>query len=94
MCASASYVVGLLILITSSGLEPGPALAGFLLAMVFVGIGTGGIRPNVNTLVAEQHKPPSNPLGRLSAGRIVYAHLDTTLQRFVALCALSDCDAK
>ncbi|RYP55828.1 hypothetical protein DL770_010877 [Monosporascus sp. CRB-9-2] len=81
MGASAAYVVGLLILITSSGLEPGPALAGLLLAMVFIGIGTGGIRPNVNSLVAEQYKPPSNPLRKLPTGEIVYVDLDTTLQR-------------
>ncbi|ORY92083.1 MFS peptide transporter, partial [Syncephalastrum racemosum] len=73
---SAVYMVGLVILTATSApaaIENGAAFPGFVVAIVIIGLGTGGIKANVSPLVAEQYnvqkpyvrvQPRTNWLGR------------------------------
>lgn len=73
---SAIYMVGLIILTATSApaaIENGAAFPGFVVAIVIIGLGTGGIKANVSPLVAEQYnvqkpyvrvQPRTNWLGR------------------------------
>ncbi|CDS13163.1 hypothetical protein LRAMOSA05341 [Lichtheimia ramosa] len=52
------YMVGLVILTASSvpaAIENGAAFPAFIVALIIVGLGTGGIKANVSPLVAEQY---------------------------------------
>ncbi|CDH54190.1 mfs peptide transporter [Lichtheimia corymbifera JMRC:FSU:9682] len=52
------YMVGLVILTASSvpaAIENGAAFPAFVVALIIVGLGTGGIKANVSPLVAEQY---------------------------------------
>ncbi|KAI9317582.1 POT family-domain-containing protein [Dichotomocladium elegans] len=52
------YMVGLIILTASSApssIESGAAFPAFVVALVVIGLGTGGIKANVSPLVAEQY---------------------------------------
>lgn len=83
--ASLAYVCGLIMVVISSQLEPTAALATLAIAMFCIGIGTGGIRPNVNALLAEQYKPPPNPIRRLASGELVRVDATLTIQRIFML---------
>ncbi|KAF7587923.1 hypothetical protein BBP40_006518 [Aspergillus hancockii] len=53
------YMVGLLILVCTSiptALEHGAGLGGFIVAILIIGLGTGGIKSNVAPLIADQYK--------------------------------------
>ncbi|KAI8342840.1 POT family-domain-containing protein [Chlamydoabsidia padenii] len=53
------YFVGLLILTLSSipaAIQSGAAFPGFVVAIIVIGLGTGGIKSNVSPLVAEQYR--------------------------------------
>ncbi|KAH7408402.1 di/tri peptide transporter 2 [Phaeosphaeria sp. MPI-PUGE-AT-0046c] len=53
------YMVGLLILTCTSipaALDHGAGLAGFIVAIIVIGLGTGGIKSNVAPLIADQYK--------------------------------------
>ncbi|KAE8411157.1 POT family-domain-containing protein [Aspergillus pseudocaelatus] len=53
------YMIGLLILVCTSipsSLEHGAGLGGFIVAILIVGLGTGGIKSNVAPLIADQYK--------------------------------------
>lgn len=53
------YIVGLLILTLTSipvALEHGAGLGGFIVAILIIGLGTGGIKSNVAPLIADQYK--------------------------------------
>jgi POT family proton-dependent oligopeptide transporter len=53
------YIAGLLILVTTSipsALEHGAGLGGFIVAIIVIGIGTGGIKSNVAPLIADQYR--------------------------------------
>lgn len=53
------YMVGLLILTCTSipaALDHGAGLGGFVVAIVVIGLGTGGIKSNVAPLIADQYK--------------------------------------
>ncbi|KAI9493549.1 POT family-domain-containing protein [Zychaea mexicana] len=70
------YMLGLIILTGSSvpaSIDSGGAFPGFIVALVVIGLGTGGIKANVSPLVAEQYtvskayvreQPKRNWLGR------------------------------
>ena len=54
-------MVGLLILTATSvpaSIESGAAFPGFVVALIVIGLGTGGIKSNVSPLVAEQYSVP------------------------------------
>lgn len=51
------YLLGVLILFLTSlpvSIEHGAALPGLIVAMIIIGLGTGGIKSNVSPLIAEQ----------------------------------------
>ncbi|KAE8147768.1 POT family-domain-containing protein [Aspergillus avenaceus] len=53
------YMIGLLILVCTSipsSLEHGAGLGGFIVAILVIGLGTGGIKSNVAPLIADQYK--------------------------------------
>jgi POT family proton-dependent oligopeptide transporter len=53
------YIVGLLILTLTSlptALDHGAGMPGFILAVIIIGLGTGGIKSNVAPLIADQYK--------------------------------------
>ncbi|OAL56091.1 peptide transporter PTR2-A [Pyrenochaeta sp. DS3sAY3a] len=53
------YIVGLLILTCTSiptALDHGAGLGGFIVAIIVIGLGTGGIKSNVAPLIADQYK--------------------------------------
>jgi POT family proton-dependent oligopeptide transporter len=53
------YMVGLLILTLTSiptALDHGAGLGGFIVAIIVIGLGTGGIKSNVAPLIADQYK--------------------------------------
>jgi POT family proton-dependent oligopeptide transporter len=86
--ASRIYAVGLFMLFVSSlsvfGNNDVPLLA-LLAAMLLIGIGAGGIRPNVNSLVAEQYRPADQPVHKLATGENVCIDYDMTIQRSGAM---------
>ena len=52
------YAIGLLVLVFSSlpsAIHAGIAFPGLILAMIIIGIGTGGVKSNVSPLMAEQY---------------------------------------
>jgi POT family proton-dependent oligopeptide transporter len=60
------YMVGLLILTTTSlptSLEHGAGLGGFIVAVLTIGLGTGGIKSNVAPLIADQYKRRQMAIG-------------------------------
>ncbi|KAJ4372444.1 peptide transporter ptr2 [Neocucurbitaria cava] len=53
------YIVGLLVLTCTSipaALDHGAGLGGFVVAVIVIGLGTGGIKSNVAPLIADQYK--------------------------------------
>jgi POT family proton-dependent oligopeptide transporter len=53
------YIIGLLILTLTSlpvALDHGAGMPGFILAVIVIGLGTGGIKSNVAPLIADQYK--------------------------------------
>ena len=82
--ASGFYMAGLVVLVTSSlpaVRENGLAVVGLLLAMLLLGTGAGGIKPNVSALIAEQYIEPKNTVRTLNSGEEVVLNKDMTLQR-------------
>lgn len=54
------YLIGVLILFLTSlptSIEHGAGTGGLIVAMIVIGIGTGGIKSNVSPLIAEQNVP-------------------------------------
>jgi POT family proton-dependent oligopeptide transporter len=52
------YLIGLLVLVLTSippSINAGSALPGLIIAMIILGIGTGGVKSNVSPLMAEQY---------------------------------------
>ncbi|KAI9267913.1 POT family-domain-containing protein [Phascolomyces articulosus] len=55
------YMVGLVVLTATSvptSIDSGGAFPGFIVALIIIGLGTGGIKANVSPLVAEQYSVP------------------------------------
>ncbi|KAH7344324.1 POT family-domain-containing protein, partial [Pyrenochaeta sp. MPI-SDFR-AT-0127] len=81
--ASSFYLVGLLVVFITSfpAFDCHVTALGLLVGMLLIGIGTGGIRPNVNSLVAEQYTV-TNPFRRtLESGESVIVDPKLTVQR-------------
>lgn len=85
LCASGLYLAGLVVLVASSmpaARENGLAVAGLMLTMLLLGAGAGGIKPNVNALLAEQYIEPKSKVRSLKTGEKVILDKDMTLQRY------------
>ncbi|KAJ5681381.1 uncharacterized protein N7477_001321 [Penicillium maclennaniae] len=78
------YLVGLLILVCTSiptALEHGAGLGGFVVAILVIGLGTGGIKSNVAPLIADQYKRKKMALKTLPKGERVIIDPALTIQR-------------
>jgi POT family proton-dependent oligopeptide transporter len=78
------YLVGLLILVCTSiptALEHGAGLGGFIVAILIIGLGTGGIKSNVAPLIADQYKRKKMALKTLPKGERVVIDPSLTIQR-------------
>jgi len=61
------YIVGLLVLTLTSlpvALDHGAGLGGFIVAVIIIGLGTGGIKSNVAPLIADQYKRRQMVIGK------------------------------
>lgn len=78
------YMVGILILFLTSlpfAIDNGLALGGLIVAMIVIGLGTGGIKSNVSPLIAEQYRSTKPYIKTLSSGERVIVDPATTIQR-------------
>jgi POT family proton-dependent oligopeptide transporter len=85
MGASGFYTAGLVVLVVTSlppARESGMAVLGLLLAMLLLGTGSGGIKPNVSALIAEQYTEPERKIRTLKTGEQVVLDRDMTVQRY------------
>lgn len=83
--ASLIYICGLSVLVLSSlpvAHDRELAFPGMLLSLLLIGIGTGGIKTNVNSLIAEQYTGPKGAVRVLKSGEKVVVDKDLTLQRY------------
>ncbi|OJJ39933.1 hypothetical protein ASPWEDRAFT_151477 [Aspergillus wentii DTO 134E9] len=74
--------IGVLILFTTSlpdSLDHGAGLPGLMIALVLIGMGTGGIKSNVSPLIAEQFSQPAR-IKTLSSGEKVVVDPNVTVQ--------------
>ena len=78
------YITGLVILFATSlpaSIEHGVALPGLVVAMIVIGIGTGGIKSNVSPLIAEQYRNTKQFVKTLKSGERVIVDPSVTIQR-------------
>lgn len=78
------YLAGLLILVCTSiphSLESGAGLGGFIVAILVIGLGTGGIKSNVAPLIADQYKRKKMALKTIKSGERVIIDPALTIQR-------------
>ncbi|KTW29526.1 uncharacterized protein T551_02142 [Pneumocystis jirovecii RU7] len=85
---SCIYFVGQLVLIFTSlpfAIERNLSLAGMIIAMIIIGLGTGGIKANVSPLVAEQYHLEKPIVKTLPTNERVIIDYDVTIQRIFLL---------
>lgn len=78
------YLVGLLILTLTaipSSIASGSAFPGFVVAIIIIGMGTGGIKANVSPLVAEQYQDKKPYVITNKKGERVIVSPQATYQR-------------
>lgn len=78
------YLCGLLILTLTaipSAIASGAAFPGFIVAIIVIGLGTGGIKSNVSPLVAEQYKSKKPFVRTLKNGQRVIVTPQATYQK-------------
>lgn len=78
------YVVGIAVLFVTSlpsSIEAGLALPGLIIAMIVIGLGTGGIKANVSPLIAEQYRNTKTFVRTLKTGERVLVDPAVTVQR-------------
>ncbi|KAI9323526.1 POT family-domain-containing protein [Dichotomocladium elegans] len=78
------YMTGLVILTCTSiptSIENGGAFPGFIVSIIIIGLGTGGIKSNVAPLVAEQYKSRSPYVRTLKGGERVIVSPQATYQK-------------
>ena len=78
------YMVGIAILFVTSlprSIENGFAFPGLVVAMVIIGLGTGGIKSNVSPLIAEQVRSIKPFVKTLRSGKQVIVDPEVTVQR-------------
>ncbi|KAE8372853.1 POT family-domain-containing protein [Aspergillus bertholletiae] len=82
--SSKIYICGLMILFLSSlpmAQHLGASFSGLLLALFLIGIGTGGIKANVSSLIAEQYTGPREAKRVLESGEEVIVDRALTIER-------------
>lgn len=83
--SSTIYICGLTMLFMSSlpiAQDLGVSLAGLLSALFFIGIGAGGIKANVSSLIAEQYAGPNEAKRVLNSGEEVIVDRALTIERY------------
>lgn len=78
------YFCGLLILTLTSippAIQSGAAFPGFIVSIVIIGLGTGGIKSNVSPLVGEQYRSRPAHIKVLKSGERVIVTPQATYQR-------------
>ena len=86
MWSSIVYTIGLLFLTLSSLFVVSTypiAVGGLALAMLFIGIGTGGIKANVGSLLAEQYRGTKEVITTTEDGEKIIIDPKVTIQRQV-----------
>ncbi|KAI9497643.1 POT family-domain-containing protein [Zychaea mexicana] len=81
---SCIYFVGLIILTCTSiptSIDSGGAFPGYIVAIIIIGLGTGGIKANVSPLVAEQYRSRSPYVKTLKNGNRVIVTPQATYQK-------------
>ncbi|KAJ4375398.1 ATP-dependent DNA helicase chl1 [Neocucurbitaria cava] len=81
---SVVYMVGIAILFVTSlpaSIERGIAFPGLIVAMVIIGLGTGGIKSNVSPMIAEQVRSTKPFVKTLKNGKQVFVDPEVTVQR-------------
>ncbi|KAI9496064.1 POT family-domain-containing protein [Zychaea mexicana] len=84
LASSIIYMVGLLILVCTSiptAIEHNAAFPGFIVSIILIGLGTGGIKSNVSPLVAEQYQSRAPFVRTLKNGNRVIVTPQATYQR-------------
>lgn len=82
------YFVGLVILTATAspmGIENGAAFPGFIVSIIIIGLGTGGIKSNVAPLIAEQYQSKSPYIKTLKKGERVIVTPQATYQRIFTM---------
>ncbi|KAF9438976.1 peptide transporter ptr2 [Entomortierella beljakovae] len=77
------YMTGLLVLVLTSiptAILNNAALPGLIIAMIIIGLGTGGIKSNVSPMVAEQYRGTKNKVKTLKSGERVIVDPSVTVQ--------------
>ncbi|KAI8584772.1 hypothetical protein K450DRAFT_217964 [Umbelopsis ramanniana AG] len=78
------YLVGLIILTTTSipsAIDSGASFPGFVVSLIVIGFGTGGIKANVSPLVAEQYRSKVPFVRTLKSGERVIVTPRATYQK-------------
>lgn len=78
------YLLGLIILTLTSippAIASGASFPGYIVAIIIVGLGTGGIKSNVSPLVAEQYRSKSAYVKTLKNGKRVIVTPQATYQK-------------
>ncbi|KAF9930624.1 peptide transporter ptr2 [Linnemannia zychae] len=77
------YMVGVLVLVLTSippAIFANAALPGLIIAMIIIGLGTGGIKSNVSPMVAEQYQGTKQTVKTLKSGEKVIVDPSVTVQ--------------
>lgn len=85
------YLAGVLILFLTSlpvAIHNNAALPGLIVAMIIIGLGTGGIKSNVSPLIAEQYRGTRYRLKILKSGERVIIDPAITIQRIYMVSVL------
>ena len=61
------------------------SVMGLVLAIFLLGIGSWGIKPNVNPLLAEQYTRNDETIIEPSSGKLIVLDREMTIQRYVEL---------
>ena len=78
------YMIGLVVLFVTSlpvSIEGGVAFPGLIVAMIIIGLGTGGIKSNVSPLIAEQVQETRTRTKYLASGEKIIVDPTLTVQR-------------
>ncbi|KAI9268786.1 POT family-domain-containing protein [Sporodiniella umbellata] len=81
---SVIYFIGLIILTATAspmGIQNGAAFPGFIVGIIIIGLGTGGIKSNVSPLVAEQYQGKSPYIRTTEKGERVIVTPQATYQK-------------
>ena len=92
MYFSVIYIIGIAVLFLTSlpaSIEGGVALPGLVVALICIGLGTGGIKANVSPLIAEQYQKTKPRVKILKSGEKVIVDPDLTIERIYMVFYLS-----